>query len=84
LATRGSSSNDNGGVTPITTCKRAVATGTKVMVSTTHHLATAAGLDILRKGGNAFDAAAGTPTNPCPSLLPVSASFFANRFMFCG
>src|SRR5215204_2536050 len=34
-----------------------VATGTRGIVSSTHPLATEAGLDVLKKGGNAIDAA---------------------------
>ena len=43
---------------PASTCNHTTATGTQGMVSTTHYLATKAGLDILKAGGNAFDAAA--------------------------
>ena len=39
-------------------CNHTYATGTQGMISTTHTLATKAGLDILKAGGNAFDAAA--------------------------
>ena len=47
-------------LTPLaaTTCNHTYATGTQGMVSTTHYLATKAGLDVLKAGGNAFDAAA--------------------------
>ncbi len=37
--------------------QRSVAVGTRGMVSSSQHLATMAGLRILRKGGNAIDAA---------------------------
>ena len=40
------------------TCHHTSAYGTQGMVSTTHRLATQAGLDILKAGGNAFDATA--------------------------
>ena len=39
-------------------CNHTSATGSQGMISTTHTLATAAGLSILKAGGNAFDAAA--------------------------
>lgn len=39
------------------TTRRAVAMGRNGMVATAHPLATAAGLDVLRRGGNAMDAA---------------------------
>ncbi|HEV7178880.1 MAG TPA: gamma-glutamyltransferase [Candidatus Baltobacteraceae bacterium] len=42
---------------PVATAKDAVATGQHAMIATEQHLATAAGIDVLRRGGNAVDAA---------------------------
>ena len=43
---------------PAATCNHTYASGKQGMISTTHTLATKAGLDVLKAGGNAFDAAA--------------------------
>ena len=55
LRSQPSSSSSSSSTPP---CLHTQASGTQGMVSTTHSLATKAGLDILKAGGNAFDAAA--------------------------
>jgi hypothetical protein len=55
VASRSSSSS---AASSVSACNHTFASGIQGMVSTTHNLATAAGLSILKAGGNAFDAAA--------------------------
>lgn len=58
-------------------CNREPTIGTQGMVSTTHYLATQAGLAMLKAGGNAFDAAAviqGMLTGTLCSVLYIASA----------
>src|ERR1700738_80278 len=58
---------------------RAVARSTRAMVASPHALATAAGVDVLRRGGNAVDAAIAAKPGP-PAADPACCGVGGGAF----